>query len=555
MNAMPRPPRLDRAGLIVTATGVVSASAVSHALDERSDLAFAFGFLLYLALITFAASRQPFRHAYLVAFAAFAATYIGLDHIQDGVGLPVLVYVTAAALATAATPRDYRPLTVGAFALWTPAIRFFGPHPFDAYFPLSVTIAAILALFTLVAILIARDPVTPDERIRRIGLGMLAVACVATVADRHAVVASPGIVAPDDLLVVVAVGLFPLLAVVRLRPALRDALATGLTLGIYALVGIIFIVGQSYNVDTVTAQHQATQLFLKGENPYRSVDVVASLREFGLDPALGTHLEDGSQIHSFNYPALAFLVPAPFMALGVTDIRLIYLGEVLLLVLVLLRPIRVPWRPLVAAVIVGNTIIARQNVLAGVDPSYALFLALAFMFIRRRTFSPILIGLAVASRQPAWFFVPFYVLAIWRRDGRNEALRRTGILVGTAILPNLPFFLDAPGAFVAGVTAPMLLALEPYGVGLVRFGVDGVLPLWPRAVYGLLSAVALAGLLTLLWRRWRDLPNAAVVFPSLVLWFSWRSAQNYFGFAGVFSLIGDETMLADDEPVPLDQMG
>ena len=107
------------------------------------------------------------------------------------------------------------------------------------------------------------------------------------------------------------------------------------------------------------------------------------------------------------------------------------------------------------------------------------------------------------------------------------------------------------GAFFAGVTAPMLLALEPYGVGLVRFGVDGVLPLWPRAVYGLLSAVALAGLLTLLWRRWRDLPNAAVVFPSLVLWFSWRSAQNYFGFAGVFSLIGDETMLADDEPVPL----
>jgi len=542
-------PRLDRAGLIVTATGIVSASAVSNALDERSTVAFSFGFFVYLALIAFAANRDAFRYSYVVAFAAFAVTYIGLDHIQDGIGAPILVYVVAAALATAVTPIAYRSLTVGAFALWTPAIRFFGPHPFDSFFPLSVTIAAILALFALVAILVARDAITPDERVRRIGLGLLSVACVATVADRHASVASPGVIAPDDLLVVAAVGIFPLLAVIRLRPVLRDALATGLALAIYALAGTALIVGQPYGVDTVVAQHRATQLFLQGENPYRSIDVIASLKDFGLDPELGTHLEDGSQVHSLNYPALAFLVPAPFMALGVTDIRLVYLGEVLLLVLILVRPIRLPWRPLVAAVVIGSAIISRQNIAAGVDPSYAVLLALGFVSIRHRTISPILIGLAVASRQPAWFFVPFYVLAIWRRDGRGEALRRSGILAVTAILPNLPFFLGAPELFLRGVTAPMLTPLEPYGVGLVRFGLDGVLPLFPRAVYGLLTAVALVALLTLLWRRWRSFPNGAVVFASLVLWFSWRSAQNYFGYAGVFSLIGDETMLvADDTP-------
>ena len=543
-------PRLDRAGLIVTATGIVSASAVSNALDERSTVAFSFGFFVYLALIAFAASRDAFRYSYVVAFAAFAVTYIGLDHIQDGLGAPILVYVGAAGLATAVTPAAYRSLTVGAFALWTPAIRFFGPHPFDAFFPLSVTIAAVLALFALVAILVARDAITPDERVRRIGLGLLSVACVATVADRHASVASPGVIAPDDLLVVAAVGIFPLLAVIRLRPVLRDALATGLALAIYALAGTALVVGQPYGVDTVVAQHRATQLFLQGENPYRSIDVIASLKDFGLDPALGTHLEDGSQVHSLNYPALAFLVPAPFMALGVTDIRIVYLGEVLLLVLILVRPIRLPWRPLVAAVVIGSAIISRQNIAAGVDPSYAVLLALGFVSIRYRTISPILIGLAVASRQPAWFFAPFYVLAIWRRDGRGEALRRAGILAVTAILPNLPFFLGAPEPFLRGVTAPMLTALEPYGVGLVRFGLDGVLPLFPRGIYGLLTAVALAGLLTLLWRRWRTFPNGAVVFASLVLWFSWRSAQNYFGFAGVFSLIGDETMLADEDTAP-----
>lgn len=540
-------PRLDRVGLIVTATGIVSASAVSKALDERSTVAFSFGFFIYLALIAFAANRDAFRYSYVVAFVAFAVSYIGLDHIQDGIGAPILLYVVAAALATAATPMPYRSLTVGAFALWTPAIRFFGPHPFDSYFPLSVTIAAVLSLFALVAILVARDAITSDERARRIGLGLLSVACVATVADRHASVASLG-VAPDDLLVVAAVGIFPILAVIRLRPVLRDALATGLALAIYALAGTALIVGQPYGVDTVVAQHRATELFLQGENPYRSIDVIAALKDFGLDPELGTHLEDGSQVHSLNYPALAFLIPAPFMALGVTDVRLIYLGEVLLLVLILVRPIRLPWRPLVAAVVIGSAIISRQNVAAGVDPSYAVLLALGFVSIRHRTVSPILIGLAVASRQPAWFFVPFYVLAIWRRDGRAEALRRAAIVAVAAILPNLPFFLGAPELFLRGVTAPMLTPLEPYGVGLVRFGLDGVLPLWPRAVYGLLTAIALVGLLTLLWRRWRAFPNGAVVFASLVLWFSWRSAQNYFGYAGVFSLLGDETMLVEDTP-------
>lgn len=541
---MTAPPRLERVGLIVTATGIVSVAA-----DPRSHLVVSVAFALSLGLIALSAGRQAFSHAYLVAFAAFAITYLALDRAQGGAGLPTLLYVAAAALALVVTPSAYRPITVGAFALWTPAIRFFGPQPFDGSFPLPLAIAAFLSLATLV-LLVVRDAASPAERLQRVGLGLLSVACVALVADRHASVASPGILAPDDLLAVAAAVIFPLLAVLRIGPAKRDAIATALAIAIYATAGAALIIGQGYQVDTIVAQHHATELFLQGADPYRSSDVIASLRDFGLDPALGTHLEDGSQLHLYPYPALSFLIPAPFLALGVTDLRLVYLGEILLLILVLLRPVRLVWRPLVAAVVVGSTLIMRQSVGAGVDPAYALFLALGFLSIRYRTVSPICIGLAVASRQIAWIFVPFYVAAIWRRAGRRAALRRTAILAAAALLPNLPFLLAAPGAFLGGVTAPMAQALEPYGVGLVSFGLAGVLPLWPRAVYGLLSAAVLGGLLALLVRHWRALPNAVVMFPSLVLWFSWRSAQNYFDFAGMFSLIGDETLLADPEPAP-----
>src|SRR5947209_3734781 len=83
-------------------------------------------------------------------------------------------------------------------------------------------------------------------------------------------------------------------------------------------------------------------------------------------------------------------VPPPFVALGLADLRPIYLVEIVGLVLVLVRQARVPWRPLVAAAVVGNAVIWRQNVVAGVDPLWAVLTIFAFVFLRRRWASPIL---------------------------------------------------------------------------------------------------------------------------------------------------------------------
>jgi uncharacterized membrane protein len=155
-------------------------------------------------------------------------------------------------------------------------------------------------------------------------------------------------------------------------------------------------------------------------------------------------------------------------------------------------------------------------------------------------------GLACAARQPAWFFVPFYIVTAWKRDGRREALRRTAIIAIAGAIPNLPFFVAAPAAFLDGVLGPMLGPLEPYGVGLVRLSMEGILPLLPRGAYGALSAAALVLSLGALWRWWGRLPNAAVVFPSVTLFFAWRSLQNYFAFAGVLAMAGDEAVIAGD---------
>lgn len=507
---------------------------------------FAYGFILYLALILIAVPRRPVPYASLAAFGAFAGMYLSVAFDEGTNALGLSLYVVAAALAYLSTPSRFRTLTIAAFASWTPALRFFGPDPFVGAYPITNVVAAILALLFLVLMLLVRDDADDDERIRRVGLGLLAVACFARISERYYVVSSPGFIAPDDFWALVVVAVLPILAVVRIRRPVRDALATGVALGAYVLVSVALLDGKGYHVDSVAVVHRAADILVAGHDPYHDLNVTEALHHFGLDPLLATHLEDGSDVTSYNYPALSFLVPAPFVAVGLRDIRFLYLGEIVLMVLILIRQVRVPWRPLVTAAVVGNAVIVRQNVLAGVDPLWAIFTVLAFLFIARRTASPVLLGLACAARQPAWFFAPFYVLTVWKRGGRREALRRTAIAALATALPNLPFLIASPADYVDGVLTPMFGPLEPYGVGLIRFAMDGELPLLPRGMYGLLSALAMAALLVLLWRSWRRIPNGALAFPSAVLWFAWRSLQNYFGFAGVFAMSGDEGVVTGD---------
>jgi hypothetical protein len=537
-----------RAGLILAGTGVVSAATVHHAIAEGGDIVLAYGFVLYLVLILLAVPRRPVRYASLLAFAAFATMYLSAATDPRANALGLALYVFAAGLACLASPVKVRSLMVAAFASWTPAIRFFSGEPFIGNYPVMDAIASVLALFFVVFILVARDAVADGERLHRIGLGLLAVATLAQVSERHYVVASPGAIAPDDLWALVVVAVLPILAFARLRGRTRDAIATGVALAGYVLVGIALIVGKGYHVDSVAVVHRAADIVVVGHDPYQELNVAEALRHFGLDPTIATHLEDGSDVTTYSYPALSFLVPAPFVALGLRDIRFLYLGEVVLFSLLLIRQTRVPWRPLVTAAIVGNAIITRQNVLAGVDPLWAVFTLLAFLFVGRRWWSPILIGLACATRQPAWFFVPFYLVAVWRRDGRREMFRRGAIAVVAGAIPNLPFLIASPGAFLGGVLLPTLGPLEPYGVGLVRFAMDGHIPLFARGVYGTLSIIAIAVLTVFLWRWWRRLPIGALVFPTVALWFAWRSLQNYFSFAGVFAMAADEAITHADAP-------
>ena len=548
----PRRGVITRVGLVLAATGIASAAVDRRSLAGTTpDVPLAVGFGMLVALLLLASFRRPARGASWLALACVALIYLLAAAELASSVIGMTSYLLIAFAATFYTAPHLRPLAVAAFALWTPALWLFGPTDALEQLPAALRLAAVFALaFTIAAI---ADPrrTHPSDRLRHVGYGILAIACVSASIGRSLVVSSPGFT-PGQVLAIICAFALPALSFVRMRPARRELLVTALALFTFAFVGLAYILGKSYHTDVVAAAHRATELFISGQNPYAVFDLPEALARFGLDPQLATHLENGSVVHTYNYPAMSFLQLVPWVWLGLTDIRWVYLIETMLIAAVAIRQLRSTWRSMALATVIGSEIITRQWILAGVDPSWALYLVGAWMLRSRRVISSILLGLAIADRQPAWFVAPFFLLAILQRYGARPALRALAIAAATAILVNAPFLIGDPPRAIGGMLAPMLAPLVSGGVGLMRYGASDIGPAFPRIVYTALSLTAMAGLLVLLWRRPRSLSGAPLVWPLLPLYLAWRSNQNYFAASPLFALIADDELAdkPDDPAVP-----
>jgi uncharacterized membrane protein len=194
--------------------------------------------------------------------------------------------------------------------------------------------------------------------------------------------------------------------------------------------------------------------------------------------------------------------------------------------------------PYVSGLALVNVMAMRQVALAGVEPSWALWLLLAIALPRA---SGLFGGLAAAARQTAWLYLPFVALDRLRA-GRTHAIRWAAIAAAVFLELNLPFALPAPEAWLSGATSPLIAPYEPLGFGIVRFSTDGPLPLAPRAAYtvAMLGAYALA--LVAWWRDRRGWRYGLATLPVAPLYLGWRSLQNYFMFAPLFlvALVGED---------------
>jgi len=201
-----------------------------------------------------------------------------------------------------------------------------------------------------------------------------------------------------------------------------------------------------------------------------------------------------------------------------------------------------PWRAFAIAAAVGNVAVMRQFVAAGVDPTWALLVLLAWL-ARARTWSAVVLGLALAARQTAWPIAPFLTAWAWRHYGGREALKRAAIALLVAVAVHVPFLMSEPAAVIGGVTDVMLRPLVPGGVGPGLLFGSAI----PREAYLASAAAALLVVAAFWWRASRG--RSALVVPLTPLYLASRALQSYFALLPLFLLVEEGRSTAPHEDV------
>ncbi len=317
-----------------------------------------------------------------------------------------------------------------------------------------------------------------------------------------------------------------------------------------------FFMTPIYRNDGTSLDMNAAILLVEGKDPYVDSSILTVVRRFSILPIWTTPLRQGQFANSstyptpdqlssvlaqdlktgkapefeskVSYPAFSFLTLVPFVLIKTNNALPLYLLSYLAIVFIGWRKLRPEMRPWLLLIALANASMLTSVLNGNVDIFNTLLILLAWLLLDARWWSAMLLGLALATKQLAWFFLPFYAILIWRRYGLREAIGRVSIAALLMLAINLPFILWNPHAWLAGVLAPIADPMYPLGAGLVALSLTSILPLLPGIVYSVLEAIAMLLCLLWYWRICKSRPETAMLLAVLPLFFAWRSLPSYF---------------------------
>src|SRR5256886_16938220 len=239
-----------------------------------------------------------------------------------------------------------------------------------------------------------------------------------------------------------------------------------------------------YHNDAIALNECAARLALQGRDPYTDLDVFACYQRLDLGPDRTTPLKQGAFadvviypsddqmdrvwdervkgigtneefVWRPSYPALSFLLLVPAVALGV-DTNYLYVACLLGAMALVVAGAPRALRPFFLTALFGATCLAAFTVGGSSDLLYALPLVIAWMY-RERKWSAVPLGIALATKQIAWFFAPFWIIAVVSERGWRAAARDTAIAAGVFAAAKPPVLLHRSPAGVARRPPPALL--------------------------------------------------------------------------------------------------
>ena len=319
--------------------------------------------------------------------------------------------------------------------------------------------------------------------------------------------------------------------------------------------------------DAVALLYQAVDNLTQSKNPYAASNVVqamqalnspsdkitplrvGSLAQVPLYPSPGQYAAVWQQAlqapdnmipeieSKLGYPAGYFLIPAFFSLLGIDNIRVVSLILALIAMgaAIALTPSRM--RLWLAGACLGSLVIW-NGIASGLTGSlYFPFLLLAWVLWRRNLWaSAACMGIAVATKQVAWFFLPFYLILLFKQIPLKKALLVTSLVAGVFAAFNLPFIIAGPSLWFDSVVSMMRDPLFPSGWGAITLVMQGWVKIQSSLPFTIMEGAAFIAAIVWYWRNARKYPNLGVILSIMPLFFAWRSLWPYFLYVDIILL-------------------
>lgn len=313
----------------------------------------------------------------------------------------------------------------------------------------------------------------------------------------------------------------------------------------------------TYAHDGLVSSEVAVQIVLNGKNPY-------------IETYEDTPLADWPFTDDIYYPALEhyaympvmFMLPLPFQVLGEAiwgwfDQRILYLALFAGMLIVAAGLVTRPRDRLMLIMALGLNPLLAYFVVEGRNEIVVLFfLVLAIKLLQRdRTvWSGIVLGVACATKQFAWFFFPFFVIALLKDETDRGAwlsclYRPVLAWAATFGVLVLPWFLWSPAHFlddIVGFQTGVSTAgyqIGGFGFSALLLMLGGVTSRDSQFPFLLLSVVICLPLLIILLvgqYRSNNLSNAAGTYAFWLFVFTFFSrvfTDNYLGYILTFVIL------------------
>ncbi|MBN1161874.1 MAG: DUF2029 domain-containing protein, partial [Dehalococcoidales bacterium] len=324
--------------------------------------------------------------------------------------------------------------------------------------------------------------------------------------------------------------------------------------------------GFKYN-DGAALTHQAAENLLDGKNPYGTGNIIEAFLEFEGSYERTTPLQVGrfadvfpyptreqfkqiwdSAVHNPSppppelvsdvcYPAGSFLLVTPFIAAGINDIRFIYL--IFVIAGLLYTVWQIPGRRRILFIGIALISLELWNGLAIGETGSLIFPFLLIAWIalgEKNWLSAIFMGLAVATKQTAWFFLPFYLILMWRTTQPKSTAAAIGIIAAVFFAFNAYFIIDGPSLWLLSITSPMTEPMFPLGVGFISLVTGGLIDLQTSLPFTIMEVLVLIGGVIWYYRNCKRYPEAGLLLSVLPLFFAWRSLWIYFFYITIIIL-------------------